>query len=96
MYYPETKLICSDGDALMPDGSGIVVNPFMPYDGDNTLKPIFSACGAGSIYSVKCLSRIKIKENQFFDELYFAYYEDVDLGIRLNASPSKEFLFPKL
>ncbi len=95
MYYPETDRICSDGDALKPDGTGIVINHLMPYNGDSTIKPILSACGAGSIYSIKCLENIKVRGNQFFDELYFAYYEDVDLGIRLNALSYKGVSVPE-
>ena len=84
MFYPDTDLICSDGDVIFPDGAAIAWNRHRTYSGEGGMKPIFSACGAGSIYSSKCLEDVKIKGDQFFDELYFAFYEDVDLGIRLN------------
>ncbi|MFC1591415.1 glycosyltransferase family 2 protein [Thermodesulfobacteriota bacterium] len=85
MYYPETELICSDGDVLLPDGSGIVMNLFKKFDPPGETKTIFSACGAGSIYSARCLEAVKLSGNQFFDELFFAYLEDVDLGARVIA-----------
>jgi len=85
MYYPETGLICSDENALLPDGTGISVNHLKQPAQSRAARLIFSACGAASIYSATCLQAVKIRDAQFFDELYFAYLEDVDLGIRLNA-----------
>ncbi len=89
MYYPETQLICSDGDGLLPDGEGIILNHQKSFAGSNQPTPIFSACGAASIYSAECLEATKVAENQFFDELYFAYFEDIDLGNRLSARACK-------
>ena len=94
MYYPETDLICSDGDGLLPDGTGYVVNPLKLFQAPGTIKPIFSACGAGAIFSSKCLEAVKINGNQFFDELFFAYFEDIDLGARLNALSYKGVSIP--
>jgi GT2 family glycosyltransferase len=85
MYYPETDLICSNGDGLLPDGTGYVLNPLQPFQGPGEIQPIFSACGASAIFSRKSLEAVKIKGRQFFDELFFAYFEDIDLGARLHA-----------
>lgn len=84
MFYPEKDLICSDGDALLLEGRGFTVNYRKRYTGPDRIRPIFYACGAGSIYSKRCLQSVKIKGKEYFDELFFAYYEDLDLGIRLN------------
>jgi GT2 family glycosyltransferase len=94
MYYPEKHLICSNGDALLLDGAGKSVNHLKPYSGEEGALEIFAACGAGSIYSARCLNDIRIKGNQFFDELYFAYYEDIDLGIRLQTKGHKGVSVP--
>lgn len=94
MYYPETDLICSDGDGLLPDGTGYVVNPLKQYTAPGKIKPIFSACGAGAIFSAKCLAAVKLNGNQFFDELFFAYFEDIDLGARLQALSFKGVSIP--
>lgn len=85
LSYYDRDLICSDGDALLPNGGGFPVNRNKRYHGTSRRKKIFGACGAGSMYSRVCLKEIKIKQNQYFDELHFAYLEDVDLGIRLNV-----------
>jgi GT2 family glycosyltransferase len=85
MCYPQTELICSDADGLLPDGSGFVLRSMQPWDGIRDPRRTVSACGAASIYSNACVRRVSITPGQFFDELYFAYFEDVDLGFRLHA-----------
>lgn len=85
MCYPQTELICSDADGLLPDGSGFVLRSMQPWDGIREPHSIISACGAASLYSADCVRRVSITPGQFFDELYFAYFEDVDLGFRLHA-----------
>lgn len=95
MFYPKTNLICSDGDIIFPDGSAIPENRNKTYTETAKIKTIFSACGAGSIYSSECLKSMRIKNNQFFDELHFVYYEDVDLGIRLNIKSYKGISVPE-
>jgi GT2 family glycosyltransferase len=85
MCYPQTGLICSDADGLLPDGSGFVLRGMQPWNGIREPRSIVSACGAASLYSADCVRRVSIAPGQFFDELYFAYFEDVDLGFRLHA-----------
>ena len=89
MYYPETDLVCSLGDRLLPDGSGQATGSFRRYMGQDDIVQIFSASGAAALYSIRCLEAVQIKEGEFFDELYFAYFEDIDLGMRLNAKSFK-------
>ena len=85
MCYPQTELICSDADGLLPDGSGFVLRGMRPWSGKREPFDIVSACGAASLYSADCVRRVSVAPGQFFDELYFAYFEDVDLGFRLHA-----------
>jgi len=85
MCYPQTGLICSEADGLLPDGAGFVLRGMQPWDGIREPRRIVSACGAASMYSRACVRRVSITPGQFFDELYFAYFEDVDLGFRLHA-----------
>lgn len=89
MYYPETDRVCSIGDRLLPDGSGQAACNLREYKGQCDIVPIFSASGAAALYSMCCLEAVQIREEEFFDELYFAYFEDIDLGIRLNAKSFK-------
>jgi GT2 family glycosyltransferase len=43
----------------------------------------FSVCGAAALYRREAIEKIKI-EDEFFDEEFFAFYEDLDAGWRLN------------
>jgi GT2 family glycosyltransferase len=43
----------------------------------------FSVCGAAALYRRAAIAGISIN-GQFFDESYFAFYEDLDAGWRLN------------
>jgi GT2 family glycosyltransferase len=94
MCYPEKEFICSDGDDILPDGGGIVFNYLKLWNGNNDPKKIFSACGAASIFSYSCLKAIQLFNSQYYDELYFCYLEDIDLGIRLNARSFKGIYVP--
>ncbi len=94
MHYPRTECICSDADGILPDGAGFVLHEGLPWDGIREPRRIISACGAASLYSAECLQRIKLGPQEFFDELYFAYYEDVDLGFRLHAKGCRGICVP--
>lgn len=52
--------------------------------GSDNAREVFSACGAAAVYP-----RSAFEAAQGFDERYFAYVEDIDLGfrLRLNAVP---------
>ncbi|MBX9895513.1 MAG: glycosyltransferase family 2 protein [Nitrosomonas sp.] len=50
---------------------------------------VFSACAAAAIYRTKTFRRL-----DGFDETYFAYSEDVDLGFRLRLAGGKSVLLP--
>lgn len=44
---------------------------------------IEGACAGAAVYSKKCLKEVCINGNQYFKDDFFAYYEDVDLALRL-------------
>lgn len=94
MCYPQTDLISSDADGLLPDGSGFALHSMEPWDGNRAPVKIISACGAASLYSADCVRRVSLTPGQFFDELYFAYFEDVDLGFRLHAKGCRGISVP--
>jgi len=60
----------------------------------NKVKEIFGADGAAPIYRRKALEDVKIN-NEYFDEDFFCYKEDVDLAWRLRLYGWKTIFQPK-
>ncbi len=87
----KNKHIDSTGDFLTiwglpyPRGRGEKVTP--KYDNETK---VFSGSGGASIYRVKML-----KEIGLFDQVFFAYYEDVDLSFRAQLAGWKVFYEPR-
>lgn len=55
---------------------------------------VFGVCGAAPLYRKSALEKIKIND-EYFDEDFFAYKEDVDLSWRLNLYGFKNMYYPK-
>lgn len=54
---------------------------------------IDGVCAGAAVYSKKCLKNTSLKNsNEFFNSTYFAYYEDVDLSLRLKSAGYSFFL----
>lgn len=53
---------------------------------------IDGACAGAAIYSKYALKKVMSSSGDFFDPVYFAYYEDADLAIRLSQSKFKTLL----
>lgn len=56
---------------------------------ENYPEEIKGVCAGASIYRAKALIETKLKNGDYFDSSFFAYYEDVDLSIRLSNSGFK-------
>lgn len=50
---------------------------------NNYSETIKGVCAGASIYRTKALIKVKLENGDYFDSNFFAYYEDVDLSIRL-------------
>lgn len=57
------------------------------------IQEIFGTSGAVPIYRKKALQEV-VMENEYFDEDYFSYKEDIDLSFRLQLSGNKIFFVP--
>lgn len=44
---------------------------------------IEGVCAGAAIYASKVLEKVKLENDEYFDGNFFAYYEDVDLSLRL-------------
>lgn len=58
------------------------------------IEQVFGVCGAAPLYRRSSLEKIKVF-NEYFDEDFFAYKEDVDLSWRLNLAGFKNMYYPK-
>lgn len=47
---------------------------------------IDGACAGAAIYTASALEKVKLSNGEYFDSSYFAYYEDVDLALRLKRA----------
>ena len=55
---------------------------------------IFGSSASAALYTRKALEDTRLKDGEFFDNDYFAYYEDVDLAWRLRLAGFKSFYIP--
>ncbi len=60
----------------------------------NKKKDIVAVTGSCALFRMKALHSVKYNESEFFDEKFFAYKEDVDLGWRLNNGGWKVLYVP--
>ncbi|HNV96711.1 MAG TPA: glycosyltransferase family 2 protein [bacterium] len=61
----------------------------------NQVKEVFGTSAACPIYSKKALESIKIN-NEYFDEDFFTYKEDVDLAFRMKLAGYKCYFLPNV
>ncbi|WP_304681182.1 glycosyltransferase family 2 protein, partial [uncultured Clostridium sp.] len=50
---------------------------------------IDGVCAGAAIYSTRALEKVKLDNNNYFDSNFFAYFEDVDLSLRLKSAGFK-------
>ena len=59
-----------------------------------TEREVFSVCGAATVFSRPALERLKVGD-EFYDEDFFMFWEDFDIGWRANLLGLKVFFTPK-
>jgi GT2 family glycosyltransferase len=57
-------------------------------------KEVFSVCGAATVFSRKALEKLKIGA-EYYDEDFFMFWEDFDIGWRANLFGLKTFFVPQ-
>ena len=57
-------------------------------------RAVFSVCGAATVFSRKALERLKIN-HEYYDEDFFLFWEDFDMGWRANLMGLKIIFYPK-
>jgi GT2 family glycosyltransferase len=90
LEYHRRELIYSAGDCFLRAGIGYRRGQELP-DGSEYGSEIriFSCCGCAALYH-----KATLQENHGYDEQFFAYMEDVDLGLRLQAAGERGHYVP--
>ncbi len=81
LYYGRENIINSAGDEYTSCGVAIQRLDTRPVEEDSEPENCFSACAAAAIYRREALDKVGL-----FRQSLGAYYEDVDLGFRLNLA----------
>ena len=84
-----------DGTSIL-DGTGIVISRARLARERGQLEPdkhqfdharqVFGVSGTAPVYRKAALERVRLFEREYFDEDFFAYWEDVDLSWRLRSA----------
>jgi GT2 family glycosyltransferase len=56
--------------------------------------PVFSVCGAATVFSRGALEKLKIEE-EYYDEDFFIFWEDFDIGWRAHLLGLKTLFYPR-
>ena len=92
--YYKRNIIDSIGNAIHLDGGGVSNHINKVDNGQyNSIKEVFGPSGCAALYSREMLEDIKI-DNDFFDDDFFAYFEDIDLNWRARSKSWKSLFAP--
>jgi len=89
LRYSQPEIIDDAGDELTIFGWAYKAGDGRPSEEYNKQRRIFSACAGAAIYR-----REIFEEIGYFDESFFAYLEDVDIGFRANLHGYKNIFCP--
>ena len=90
--YPE--IIDSAGIVYSKNSFGFNRGAYESIENYNEEKEIFGCCAGACLYKIEALRDIKIND-EYFDKDFFAFYEDVDLSIRLQWAGWNSWYCPK-
>lgn len=92
-YHPD--LIDSMGIAITYDMSALnVFQSVAAQTISNHDQEVFGTTGCASLYRVSALRHVAYHDHMFFDNDYFAYYEDVDMAYRLRFAGYCSYVVP--
>ncbi|MCK4766536.1 MAG: glycosyltransferase family 2 protein [Candidatus Aminicenantes bacterium] len=57
--------------------------------------PVFSVCGAATVFRMEALEKLKIGED-YYDEDFYIFWEDFDIGWRANLLGLKTIFYPEV
>lgn len=95
IYMDDESLIDSVGILTHPDGGGLSRGNREPDIGQyNETEEVFGACGGAALYTRGMIEDI-LENDSFFDDQFFAYYEDLDIAWRAQLRGWKTYSAPQ-
>lgn len=91
-YHPE--VIDSVGLDYSKNGLGFNRGGFEPVDKYNNIEEIFGCCGGAVLYRRSVIEWLISQDGYAFDPEFFAYYEDIDISLRLQLMESRSLFVP--
>lgn len=93
-FYRQNVIDCA---GIMISYDGVSTNRGFGKDESkfNEEEEVFGANGTAGIFARDALEATKIKDGEYFDNDYFAYYEDADLAWRMRLSGFKSYYCPQ-
>lgn len=96
LYYYKPELLDSAGLEYGYTSLSFNRGAFCPAKDFSKGEPIFGACAGAAFYSFKAVKRLYELDGEFFDNNFFAYWEDADLSFRLNWRGFKAYYLPEV
>jgi GT2 family glycosyltransferase/SAM-dependent methyltransferase len=95
LSFQDEKIIDSTGVLIYFDASAISRGQKEKDVGQyEKEEEIFGSSASAALYTRGALEKVKLPHGNYFDESYFAYYEDVDLAWRLRLAGWKSYYCP--
>lgn len=95
-FFYEPELVDSVGVLIHKDGGGLSRGNREKDEGQyDKQEEVFGACGGAVLYKREMLEDIKYGNYEFFDNDFFAYYEDLDLDWRARLKGWKTISCPE-
>lgn len=82
IFMHDKKKINATGQVITPDGIAKCRNEMDDVDNVNEKNETFCPFGAAAFYHSQVVKELIVQDGTFFDEDYFMYYEELDIGWR--------------
>lgn len=90
------KIIDATGILIYPDMSAVNRGQNEPDQGQfDQEEEIFGASASAALYRRAALEKIRLPQNNYFDDIYSSYLEDVDLAWRLRLAGFSAYYTPR-
>jgi GT2 family glycosyltransferase len=93
-FFDQEKIDCA-GIVIAQDGTAHNRGYGQDENKFSRAEEIFGANGTASLFTREALEKTKISSGEYFDNKYFAFYEDVDLAWRIKLAGFKSFYCPE-